>query len=46
MTLGTRSLRASVAGSQRYQTGEEVGIDFQTDAIHYFDGETGNRISA
>jgi len=46
MTLGTRSLRASVAGSQRYQTGEEVGIGFQTDAIHYFDGENGNRFSA
>jgi multiple sugar transport system ATP-binding protein len=44
MTLGTRSLRASVGGSQRYQIGEEVGLDFQTDAIHYFDGESGQRL--
>ena len=46
MTLGTRSLRASVGGSQRYDSGESIGIEFQTDAIHFFDGETGTRISA
>src|SRR5215211_1562675 len=46
MTLGARSLRASVGGSQRYQIGEEVGLDFQTDAIHYFDGESGQRLPA
>jgi ABC-type sugar transport system ATPase subunit len=45
LTLGTRSLRASVGGSQRYRMGEEVGLDFQTDAIHYFDGDSGVRAS-
>jgi len=45
LTVGTRSLRASVGGSQRYQIGEEVGLDVQTDAIHYFDGESGQRMT-
>jgi multiple sugar transport system ATP-binding protein len=46
LLLGTRSLRASVAGTQRYAIGEEIGLDVQTDAIHFFDGDSGARITA
>ena len=46
LAIGSRSIRASVSGTRRYQIGDEVGIDFQPESIHYFDGASGNRISA
>lgn len=46
LTIGSRSIRASVAGSHRYQIGEEVSVNFQPNTIHFFDSATGNRVSS
>jgi len=46
LMIAGRSVRATVDGSLRYQIGEEVGINFQPETIHYFDGSTGVRIAS
>jgi ABC-type sugar transport system ATPase subunit len=46
LTIGSRSIRACVNGTRRYQIGEEVGANFQPDTLHFFDGDSGVRISA
>jgi len=45
LALGGRSLRASVNGTRRYHTGDEVAVAFQPDSIHFFDAATGARLT-
>ena len=45
LALGDRSLRASVAGVQRYSVGQDVAIGMAPGSLHFFDGQTGNRIT-
>ncbi|MBX3069195.1 MAG: ABC transporter ATP-binding protein [Thermomicrobiales bacterium] len=46
LSVGERSLRASVAGNSRYQVGQEVAIDFEPESIHLFDRSTGERLAS
>lgn len=46
LRLGDRALRASVPGNSRYAAGHEVAISLAPEHIHFFDGESGIRISA
>jgi multiple sugar transport system ATP-binding protein len=45
LALGDRSLRASVTGSQRFTVGQEVAVGFAADSLHFFDGQSGNRVT-
>jgi multiple sugar transport system ATP-binding protein len=44
LSIGERSLRASVSGKQRFHTGQHLGIRFEPESLHFFERSTGNRI--
>jgi len=45
LSIGDRSLRASVSGSSRISAGQEFAISFEPNSVHFFDRATGNRIA-
>ncbi|CAN5588085.1 sn-glycerol-3-phosphate ABC transporter ATP-binding protein UgpC [soil metagenome] len=44
LSIGERSMRASVSGNSRYAVGQELAVTFEPDDIHFFDRATGRRI--